>query len=151
MVKIFKNFKEKKAFKPDFGAEGELHFLFCHDGMYNMCACLCVMLGILLSHRCLWWLLTRSEVKQRPGLLRLGERRTDPPYRDPTETCESCGYGSYVSSSRVYCLLIMSCLPVFRSSGLTLGSLCVSLPMSLSLCCATYQREWQRLRSPRKR
>lgn len=28
MVKIFKNFKEKKAFKPEFGAEGEIHFLF---------------------------------------------------------------------------------------------------------------------------
>lgn len=26
MVKIFKNFKQKKAFKPDFGAEGELNF-----------------------------------------------------------------------------------------------------------------------------
>lgn len=30
MVKIFKNFKQKTAFKPDFGAEGELYFLFCH-------------------------------------------------------------------------------------------------------------------------
>ena len=28
MVKIFKNFKEKKAFKPDFGAEGELYYHF---------------------------------------------------------------------------------------------------------------------------
>lgn len=27
VVKIFKNFKEKKAFKPDFGAEGEFYFL----------------------------------------------------------------------------------------------------------------------------
>lgn len=39
MVKVFKNFKEKKAFKPDFGAEGELYFhffLFWHD---SFCVC----------------------------------------------------------------------------------------------------------------
>lgn len=29
-VKIFRNFKEKMAFKPEFGAEGELPFLFSH-------------------------------------------------------------------------------------------------------------------------
>lgn len=38
MVKIFKNFKEKKAFKPDFGAEGE------HPVSTNgpLCVYLCV-------------------------------------------------------------------------------------------------------------
>lgn len=80
MVKIFKNFKEKKAFKPDFGAEGELHSLFFSYYMTVSHTCgliqyvyACLMPGILLSHRYLWWLLTGSEVKQWPGLLRLGE------------------------------------------------------------------------------
>jgi len=36
MIKIFKNFKEKKAFKPDFGAEGEC-VCVCGD-----CVCVCV-------------------------------------------------------------------------------------------------------------
>lgn len=41
MVKIFKNFKEKKAFKPDFGAEGELNVLsLCAYSMY-MCEFVC--------------------------------------------------------------------------------------------------------------
>lgn len=44
----------------------------------------CVILANLLSCRYLRGLLAGSEVKQRPGLLRLGDRRTDPPHRDPT-------------------------------------------------------------------
>lgn len=91
MVKIFKNFKQKKAFKPDFGAEGELHFLFSHlkrqivlcMDTVCICASLCVTLSILLARRYLWWLLNGSEVKQWSGLLRLGDCRNDPPYRDP--------------------------------------------------------------------
>lgn len=29
LVKIFKNFKEKKSFKPDFGAEGNVNMMYC--------------------------------------------------------------------------------------------------------------------------
>lgn len=48
-------------------------------------------------------------------------------------------------------VFMISCLPVSRSSGLTPGSLCVSLRMNPSSCCATYQRKWLRPRSTRKR
>lgn len=50
----------------------------------------------------------------------------------------------------LFFLKIISCLSVFRSSGLTLGSSCLSPQMSLSLCCATSRREWQQPWSPRK-
>ena len=122
-------------------------FLFWHDSF-----CVCVILSNLLSCRYLRWLLAGSEVKQRPGLLRLGDRGTDPPHRDPTQTCGSYCHSSHISNK--LCtgpfFNIISCLSVFRSSGLTLGSLCLSLQMSLSLCCATSQREWQQPWSLRK-
>lgn len=37
-VKLFKNFKEKKAFKPDFGCEGK--WLLLHLVMLNIVICL---------------------------------------------------------------------------------------------------------------
>lgn len=79
-VKIFRNFKERMAFKPEFGAEGELYFLFSfHLIQLFLCiqhvsVCLAYLkLSILLSCRDLWWLLIGSEVEEWPGLLRLGE------------------------------------------------------------------------------
>ncbi len=37
VVKIFKNFKEKKSFKPDFGAEGKLFCLWAIEISSNFC------------------------------------------------------------------------------------------------------------------
>lgn len=38
MLKIFKNFKvEKNPFRPDFGCNGELRFLFCYLKLHFAC------------------------------------------------------------------------------------------------------------------
>lgn len=70
IVKIFKNFKEKKSFKPDFGAEGNqiiVSCLICGSGRLNAFYSLNVLAS--LFYRRLWGLLTWGEVCERPGIL----------------------------------------------------------------------------------
>lgn len=51
MVKIFKNFKEKKTFKPEFGAEGEFHVTFLFEFVEYIFESICVSICayVLLS------------------------------------------------------------------------------------------------------
>lgn len=48
MIKVFKNFKEKKTFKPDFGAEGELLLSRCCRRR-RVRACVCVQCPPVLA------------------------------------------------------------------------------------------------------
>lgn len=85
-IKIFKNFKERKSFKPEYGAEGKyFHIYFDHSSL------LCLLLPLLCSQRymslmlnaflCvrhLWWPSPWCEICQWTGFLRLGEHRSCP-------------------------------------------------------------------------
>lgn len=70
IVKIFKNFKEKKSFKPDFGAEGNVNIVLWKTSEFGgekfplYCS-----LDVFLFCRNLWRFLAWGEVSEWPGVL----------------------------------------------------------------------------------
>lgn len=110
MVKIFKNFKQTTAFKPHFGAEGDLYLLFSPFCCFFLVAN--DTLTFPLAVRYLWRLLTGGEIPEWSGLLRLGVCRTDPPHRHPAQTRPSPPPRLLSPPSHVACV---ANLPFFSS------------------------------------
>lgn len=78
-IKVFKNFKERKSFKPEYGAEGN-----CCNACYLFdlllcCSIDCVNILRFFLFRHFWRIHARCEVHQWNGflLLRLGTLRAD--------------------------------------------------------------------------
>lgn len=67
IVKLFKNFKEKKSFKPDFGAEGNEHV--CRIELWLLKIVFVTGCASILPCRDLWRFLAWGEVSEWPGIL----------------------------------------------------------------------------------